>query len=77
MTVQAEFVPCRYFSLPSPCLEGDKRPELAYQVGMTPSGTEEPRVLHDDDMLREIQNLQEQDKVRVQWGAEAYYAHNA
>lgn len=45
----------------------DARPQLSYQVGSTPEGVERPRVLHDATLLRDIQNLPDDAKVRTQY----------
>ena len=58
----------RYFERPLEQKLKDARPELAYQVGITPEGIEKPRCLTDKSLQRAIAALAEEDKPSMPTG---------
>ncbi|EPZ34897.1 hypothetical protein O9G_002028 [Rozella allomycis CSF55] len=52
----------KYFSQDEEALMRDSRPEIGYQIGVTPEGIEAPRCIHDTDCQNFIDSLKEEDK---------------
>lgn len=58
----------RYFSQPKSQKRQQTRPELHYQVGLTPEGVEIPEAAHDPNALSDVQNLAPEHRPRIPQG---------
>ena len=59
-----------YFARPLEEKLEDARPDLAYQVGITPEGVERPRCLNDESMKEVISSFSEEDAPHTPCGAD-------
>ena len=60
----------RYFSQTTEAKMQDVHPELAYQVGATPEGTEKPRCLRDQSILDQASKLPIEDRPAIPQAAD-------
>jgi hypothetical protein len=60
----------RYFSQSTEAKMPDVHPELAYQVGATPEGTEKPRCLRDHSILDQAAKLPPEDRPAIPQAAD-------
>eukprot|EP00195_Chlamydomonas_chlamydogama_P005609 CAMPEP_0202898288 /NCGR_PEP_ID=MMETSP1392-20130828/6838_1 /ASSEMBLY_ACC=CAM_ASM_000868 /TAXON_ID=225041 /ORGANISM="Chlamydomonas chlamydogama, Strain SAG 11-48b" /LENGTH=394 /DNA_ID=CAMNT_0049584163 /DNA_START=103 /DNA_END=1287 /DNA_ORIENTATION=- len=58
----------RYFSQPAEAKMAEARPNLHYQVGVTPSGVERPRILVDTDLQDQAGTLHHENKATIPTG---------
>lgn len=60
----------RYFEQPAEIKKEDERPDLHFQVGTTPEGTEVPRCSQQPECLERIDKMPEEDKAHKPEGAD-------